>query len=106
MQNVHGVEVVENQISGYYIANEISGTKIGMEAAIPRAAWKQFRDMPTSQMVKFLIELAGMMKLRKYKKHSRGPKKKVIKKKFDKNVPHVSTLLSVSLYVGLIPEEI
>ena len=55
------------------------------------AAWKQFRDMPTSQMVKFLIELAGMMKLRKYKKHSRGPKKKVIKKKFDKNVPHVST---------------
>ncbi|NQU32772.1 MAG: IS4 family transposase [Bacteroidetes bacterium] len=90
MQNVHGVEVVEEQISGYYIANEISNTKIGMEVAIPEKEWIQFRNMSNSQMAQFLIELAGMMKLRKYKKHSRGPKKKVIKEKFDKKVPHVS----------------
>ena len=91
MQNVHGVEVVEKQISGYYIANEISGTHIGMGVAIPEKEWKSFRNMSNTQMAQFLIELAGMMKLYKYKKHPRGPKKKVLKKKSDKNVPHVST---------------
>ncbi len=91
MQNVHGEEVVEKQISEYYIANEISGTHIGMKIAIPEKEWKRFRNMSNRQISQFLIELAGMMKLYKYKKHTRGPKKKVIKKQFDKNVPHVST---------------
>ncbi len=91
MQNVHGAEVVEKQISGYYIANEISGTCIGIEVAISDDEWHPFRTMPTSHVVQFLIELAKSMQLSKYKKHPRGPKKKVPKKQSDKKSPHVST---------------
>jgi hypothetical protein len=90
MQKVHGVEVVEKQISGYYIAHEISGTHIGLEIAIPEEEWQAFRTMPTSQVAQLLIELAGLMQLSKYKKHPRGHKKKIQKKKTDKNAPHVS----------------
>lgn len=91
MQKVHGVEVVEKQISGYYIANEISGAHIGMEVAVSEEEWHPFRTMPTSHVVQFLIELARLMQLSKYKKHPRGPKKKIQKNKSDKKVPHVST---------------
>ena len=90
MQKVHGVEVVEKQISGYYIAHEISGTHIGLEIAIPEEEWQAFRTMPTSQVAQLLIELAGLMQLSKYKKHPRGHKKKIQKKKTGKNAPHVS----------------
>ena len=90
MQKVHGVEVVEKQISGYYIAHEISGTHIGLEIAIPEEEWQAFRTMQTSQVAQLLIELAGLMQLSKYKKHPRGHKKKIQKKKTDKNAPHVS----------------
>jgi hypothetical protein len=91
LQNVHGVEIVEKQISGYYIAQEISGTYRGIEIAIPEEEWYPFCTMPTLQVVQLLIELARLMRLSKYKKHPRGPKKKVQKIKCDKKTPHVST---------------
>lgn len=58
MQKVHGIEVVEKQISRYYIALEISGTHVGLEVAIPEEEWLAFRTMPISQMAQFLRELA------------------------------------------------
>lgn len=73
MQKVHGIEVVEKQISGYYIAHEISGTHIGLEIAVTEEEWQVFSTMSTSQVIQFLIKLAGLMRLSKYKKHPRVP---------------------------------
>jgi IS4 transposase len=35
LASVHGIDVVENEVSGYYVAEEISGTYQGMMIAIP-----------------------------------------------------------------------
>lgn len=90
IQNVHGKDVAENEISGYYLANEISTSYAGMSIAIKDEEWKDFRTITTTQMVIFLIQLCQQMKLRKYKKHIRGPKKPA-KKNPGHHPPHVST---------------
>jgi hypothetical protein len=89
--SVHGVDVIEKQVSGYYLADEISGTYRGMMIAIDDKHWIIFRDMPPTKLVKVLRELAGNVKLSAFRKHPRGPKKPQPKRKSSRNIPHVST---------------
>jgi len=37
--SVYGTKRIENEVSGYYLANEISGTYRGMMIAIPEQEW-------------------------------------------------------------------
>jgi hypothetical protein len=89
--SVHGVDVVEKQVSGYYLADEISGTYRGMMIAIDDKHWIVFRNMPPAKLVKVLRQLAGNVKLAAFRKHPRGPKKPRPKRKSDRDTPHVST---------------
>jgi IS4 transposase len=89
--SVHGVDFIEQNVSGYYLANEIEGVYQGMMIVIGSAHWTVFRDMPTGDIVRLLKQLAGNVKLSKYQKHPRGPKKPQPKRIAMKNKPHVST---------------
>ncbi len=89
--SVHGVDVIENQVSGYYIADEISATYRGMVIAIDDTHWAVFRQMSPVNLSKILKELAGNIRLSAFQKHPRGPKKPRPKRKTCKNTPHVST---------------
>ncbi len=89
--SVHGADVVENQISGYYIADEISSTYRGMMIAIDDAHWVVFQQMTALKLSKILKELAANVRLSAFQKHPRGPKKPQPKRKSSKNTPHVST---------------
>lgn len=89
--SVHGVDIIEKQVSGYYIADEISGTYRGMMIAIDYDHWIMFQQMTPSKLVKVLKELATNVKLSAFQKHPRGPKKPRPKRKSCKNKPHVST---------------
>ena len=89
--NVYGADVVDNQISGYYLADEISATYRGMMIAIDGKRWVVFREMPPAKLVKVLQKLASNVKLSAFRKHPRGPKKMQPKRKSAKNKPHVST---------------
>ena len=89
--SVYGADVVDNQISGYYLADEISGTYRGMMIAVDDKHWVIFRSMPPAKLVKLLRELAGNVRLSAFRKHPRGPKKPQPKCKSAKNKPHVST---------------
>jgi len=91
LASVHGADVVENQVSGYYIADEIAGTYRGMMIAIGTKPWIVFRNMPLADLVKLLRQLAANVNLAAYQKHPRGPKKPQPKRKSYKNKPHVST---------------
>jgi len=73
--SVYGVDVIEKQVSGYYIADEISATYRGMMIAIDDAHWVVFRHMPATKLSKILKELAGNIRLSAFQKHPRGPKK-------------------------------
>ncbi len=89
--SVHGVDFIEQNVSGYYVANEIEGVYQGMMIVVGSEHWIIFRNMPMADLVRLLKKLAGKIKLSKYKKHTRGPKKPQPKRIAMKNKPHVST---------------
>jgi len=91
LRSVHGVEKIEDELSGYYVADEISGTYRGMMIAIPAKEWQLFSTMSDGQFADVLCMLAAKVKLARFKKHPRGPKKPPVKRTCDKRHPHVST---------------
>jgi hypothetical protein len=91
MSSVHGVDTVENKISGYYLADELSATYRGMMIAIADEEWIVFRHYSMAELVKLLKQLAANIRLSAFQKHPRGPKKKQPKRISDPSTPHVST---------------
>lgn len=91
LRSVHGAEVVEQKVSGYYVADELSGVYQGMMIAIPEKHWRVFGRMTPREFSDTLRVLASQVNLRRFKKHPRGPKKPQPKRTYDKKHPHVST---------------
>jgi len=89
--SVYGTDVIDNQVSGYYLADEISGTYRGMMIAIDYRHWVIFQQMTPNKLASVLKKLAAKVKLSAFRKHPRGPKKPRPKRKSCKNRPHVST---------------
>ena len=89
--SVHGIDIIENNVSGYYVADEISGIYRGMMIAIPDDHWIVFQQMSIPELVTVLQKLSENVKLSRFRKHRRGPKKPQPKRKSCKNGPHVST---------------
>src|ERR1700752_3525901 len=75
MATAHGEESVD-QISAYYLADEIRGMTRGMKVAIPDEHWqRQFGKRTEHQMANVLLELAKRVDLESFRKDPRGPKK-------------------------------
>jgi len=91
LRSVHGTEKIEAEISSYYLADEIKGTYRGMMIAIPPEEWRVFHNMTFIELSQILKHLAGLAKLRAFRRHPRGPKKPQPKRTYLKNRPHVST---------------
>ena len=91
LSSEYGAETVENEVSGYYLSDEISGTYRGMIIAIRDEEWAEFRNLSQSDFVVVLKQLAKNVKLSRFRKHPRRPEKSAPKRKFDPKHPHVST---------------
>jgi IS4 transposase len=91
LRAVHGAKKVQEEVSPYYLADEISGVYRGMMIAIPEKSWRVFTKMGPAEMAKVLRELAGKVRLAAFRKHPRGPKKKGVKKRKGRINGHVST---------------
>jgi IS4 transposase len=91
LRHVHGQAIADNEISGYYLAEEIGATYRGMMIAIPPPEWQCFQDLSRAQLAELLVELARHVRLSAFRKHRRGPKKPRAKPKYDPKRPHVST---------------
>jgi hypothetical protein len=91
LREAHGRAKVMGEVSGYYIANEITRTYEGMMIAIPEGSWHVFVRMAVHEFAAVLKDLARRVRLETLKKHPRGPKKPVIKKAKNNKEPHVST---------------
>jgi len=87
----HGEKKVLEEVSGYYIAHEITRTYGGMMIAIPEEEWVVFARLTEKEFARVLKELAQVVRLETLKKHPRGPKKPVTKKPKNNKEPHVST---------------
>jgi hypothetical protein len=90
LRSVHG-ETIDQDLSLYYVANDIAQTYQGMMIAIPENAWRVFSRMGPAEMVATLQMLARKVRLAAYRKSSRGPKKPRPKRDGTTKVPHVST---------------
>jgi hypothetical protein len=90
LRSVHGVEAVE-EVSGYYLADEIAGTNRGMMIAIPEDEWVVFAGLTPSAMGQVLRGLAAKVRLAKLRKHRRGPKRPQPKRASGAKISHVST---------------
>jgi len=91
LRSVHGAEIIDPEVSLYYVANDIAQTYHGMMIAIPEDAWRVFRRMRPAEMVATLKELAQQVRLKAYRKSSRGPKKLRPKRVGTPKASHVST---------------
>lgn len=88
---VHGSEKIENEVSPYYIANELTQTYPGMMIALPIQEWRFFRVFSNDELIKYIKMLVRKVDLSAYKKHKRGPKKPKEKIKHCSKNSHVST---------------
>jgi hypothetical protein len=91
LAGTYGAKYVDEQLSGYYLADEISATYRGMMIAIEAEEWLIFRQLSQAQLLRLLRKLVKNMNLSAFRKHPRGPKKPVAKRKSDPKTPHVST---------------
>ncbi|MDA9004106.1 IS4 family transposase [bacterium] len=91
MRSVHGEEKIEEEVSGYYIAGEVSRTVEGMAIALPDDEWVIFSEWSKREFIQFLTRAMKNVTLSKYKKHTRGPKKSRPKRDQHPNDNHVST---------------
>jgi hypothetical protein len=91
LRSVHGEAVVEREVSGFYVADEIQMTHRGMMIAIPEDEWVVFHDLPAVELAKVLVSLARSVSLPKLQKHPRGPKKPKPKKQSGAKIKHVAT---------------
>jgi hypothetical protein len=91
LRAVHGEATVNETVSGYYLNLEIRGTYEGMMIAIPERHWTIFRKLSIEDLVNVLKEVASHVRLSRYQKHPRGPKKSPPKKSAYANGGHVST---------------
>jgi IS4 transposase len=87
----HGPECVD-EISAYYVADEIRGMTRGLEVAVSDRDWKRaFGTLTPTQMANTMLRLAKRVRLECFKKHRRGPKKPTPKRTKYKEKTHVST---------------
>ncbi len=88
---VHGEECLD-EISAYYVADEIRGMMRGMMVAIPDEQWqRRFGKRSVQQMANVLKALAKRVNLECFRKSPRGPKKPPPERIKFKRQPHVST---------------
>ncbi|HKB36121.1 MAG TPA: IS4 family transposase [Gemmataceae bacterium] len=90
LRATHGEKAVE-EVSGYYLADEIGGTRRGMMIAVEEKHWRVFRAMTQGEFVEVLRELASKVRMAAFRRHRRGPKKPAVKRKHNRKHPHVAT---------------
>jgi hypothetical protein len=91
LRGAFGIEKVQEEVSGYYIANEVRATAPGMDIAIDLVAWKGFETIEPARLARQLVQWALLVKLARFKRHPRGPKKPVPKRTRFPDKGHVST---------------
>jgi hypothetical protein len=87
----YGSEKIQEEVSGFYIALEVRATSLGMDIVIDPETWQAFPTMTPRDMANNMLKWAANVKLSKFKRHPRGPKKPVPKRTRFVDKMHVST---------------
>ena len=91
LRAAHGAEVITEEFSGYYLADEVRMSYRGMMRAIPKDEWVEFQEMPVTELAAVLVGWARTVPLSEYRKSPRGPKKPKPMKTSGAKIKHVAT---------------
>lgn len=73
---VHGTDTIETNLSTYYVADEIASVWGGMMIVLPKEYWmEEYGERSVKALARDLLRLAKNVNLRRFQKHSRGPKR-------------------------------
>jgi hypothetical protein len=92
LRGTHGEETVDEEVSLYYVANDISTTYHGMMIAIPAPEWDIFYAMSPADLAAILLELAQKVRLQAIRKSPRRPQKPRPQGKKPARKGHVATV--------------
>ena len=88
LRSVHGEEKVAQEVSGYYVADEIQMTHRGMMIAIPEDEWVVFHDLTPMELADVLVSLWPD---RSPAEHPRMTRRGAAKKQSGAKIKHVAT---------------
>ena len=92
LRSIHGDQKVSSDVSSYFLADEVRCVWKGMMIVLPTSYWTdRYSRITPAAMAKELLRLAQKIRLRRFQKHARGPKKKPPKRSSAKYKPHVAT---------------
>lgn len=86
----HGVDA-EVEVSGSDVAEEVSGTRRGMEIAVPPSTWSAFARVAPAELTGFLRGLGQRVWLAGFRKQPRGPKKPPPRRESGDKIRHYAT---------------
>jgi IS4 transposase len=91
LRAAHGAAVIGEKLSDYHFLDHVAKTYVGMDIAIPAEDWEPYPGMAVEQFAAVLVELAHGVKLTRYPKKKRGPKKPQPRKTSGRRNHHIST---------------
>lgn len=91
LKDVHGAAEIDENLSDYYVVEDVQATWRGLDVAIPPEEWHPFPTMTNTAFAQSLRQWAERVNLKRFRKSKRGPKKATTKKTFDPKHPHVAT---------------
>jgi IS4 transposase len=92
LRKKHGAEKVANEVSHYFLGERVSSAWSAMDLFIEDDRWvNRYADKTPQEIATELMRLVDHISMRKLKKHPRGKKKPVPKRKCPKDQPHFAT---------------
>jgi hypothetical protein len=91
LRSVHGQEIVDEQVSGILLSQELRKTYDGMMVQIPAVHWEEISELSPKQFANLIKGWVMKMDLDRYRKSPRGPKKPQPKRKPRSKGGRVST---------------
>ncbi|MDI7269672.1 MAG: transposase [Myxococcota bacterium] len=77
LRAAHGAKRIQEEVSDYYITEELQATYTGMDVFIEPDEWRPFQHTSPAQLARFLVRVARGVDLEAMRRHPRGPKKPV-----------------------------
>lgn len=91
MRMAHGADAIKEKLSDYHLLSDVAATYVGMDIAVADECWEPYRVMSLSDFAEALVKLAHRVKLTRYPKNKRGPKKPQPRKKSGSRNHHIAT---------------
>ena len=91
LRATHKDASLDDDLSDFMVAEELSGTYRGMMIALPGEEWTKLAALSDSEFMEWLLAIAKRVRLDRYQKSKRGPKKPRTRRTRFKKAKHVAT---------------